>query len=64
EVLTVGTLLYLASLPLGYLSYREYERKDAAAAASGVVAAAEEAPALAPTAPPATDDPERPARLN
>ncbi|HXF87520.1 MAG TPA: CDP-diacylglycerol--serine O-phosphatidyltransferase, partial [Xanthobacteraceae bacterium] len=47
EVLTVGTLLYLASLPLGYLSYREYERKDAAAAASGVVAAAEEAPALA-----------------
>jgi CDP-diacylglycerol--serine O-phosphatidyltransferase len=29
EVLTVGTLLYLASLPFGWLSYREYQRKDA-----------------------------------
>jgi CDP-diacylglycerol--serine O-phosphatidyltransferase len=63
EVLTVGTLLYLASLPLGYLSYREYERK-AAAATPEIITAAEQAPALAPTAPPATDDPERPARLN
>ena len=30
EVLTVGTLAYLACLPLGWLSYREYQRKDAA----------------------------------
>ncbi|HXF88872.1 MAG TPA: CDP-diacylglycerol--serine O-phosphatidyltransferase [Xanthobacteraceae bacterium] len=64
EVLTVGTLLYLASLPLGYLSYREYERKAAAAAGPEVVAVAEEAPVLTPAAPPAADDPERPARLN
>ncbi len=64
EVLTVGTLLYLASLPLGYISYREYERKAAAASAPDIIASAGEAPALAPTAPPSTDDPERPARLN
>jgi CDP-diacylglycerol--serine O-phosphatidyltransferase len=63
EVLTIGTLLYLASLPLGYMSYREYERK-AAAASPDVVTAGEAAPVLAPTAPPAADDPERPARLN
>ena len=31
-VLTIGTVLYLASLPLGWLSYRRHERKDAAAA--------------------------------
>src|SRR6266404_2579026 len=33
-VLTIGTVCFLASLPLGYLSYRKHERKDAAAAAS------------------------------
>jgi CDP-diacylglycerol---serine O-phosphatidyltransferase len=27
-VLTVGTLVYLASLPFGYLSYRRYERRS------------------------------------
>src|SRR6266851_2056407 len=31
-VLTIGTLAYLACLPLGWLSYREYQRKDTAAA--------------------------------
>src|SRR5712671_2575548 len=31
-VLTIGTVCFLASLPLGYLSYRKHERKDAAAA--------------------------------
>jgi CDP-diacylglycerol--serine O-phosphatidyltransferase len=30
EVLTIGTLIYLAILPFGWLSYREYERKAAA----------------------------------
>src|SRR5215207_6088457 len=30
EVLTVGTVLYLASLPFGWLAYRDYERKHAA----------------------------------
>jgi CDP-diacylglycerol---serine O-phosphatidyltransferase len=32
EVLTVGTLAYLASLPFGWLSHREYVRRDAEAA--------------------------------
>jgi CDP-diacylglycerol---serine O-phosphatidyltransferase len=31
-VLTIGTMCYLASLPLGVLSYRRYQRKDLAAA--------------------------------
>src|SRR3989475_11359937 len=31
-VLPIGTVCFLASLPLGYLSYRRHERKDAAAA--------------------------------
>jgi CDP-diacylglycerol--serine O-phosphatidyltransferase len=35
-VLTIGTLAYLACLPLSWISYREYQRKDAMlAAASG-----------------------------
>ena len=33
QVLTVGTLAYLACLPLGWLSYREHQRKDVAASA-------------------------------
>jgi CDP-diacylglycerol--serine O-phosphatidyltransferase len=33
-VLTIGTLVYLACLPLGWLSYRDYQRKDEAAAAA------------------------------
>ena len=33
EVLTIGTIAFLASLPLGWMSYREYQRKDAAALA-------------------------------
>jgi CDP-diacylglycerol--serine O-phosphatidyltransferase len=36
-VLTVGTVLYLASLPLGWISYRGYVRRDAAAAGLGQV---------------------------
>ena len=60
EVLTIGTLAYLACLPLGWMSYREYQRKDEAAAA----APADEAP-MAPGPVPASDsDRERPARLN
>jgi CDP-diacylglycerol--serine O-phosphatidyltransferase len=34
-VLTIGTLVYLASLPLGWLSHRGYVRRDAAANAEG-----------------------------
>src|SRR5260370_485646 len=40
-VLTVGTVLYLASLPFGSFSYREHQRKDAAAAQAGAPAEAQ-----------------------
>jgi CDP-diacylglycerol---serine O-phosphatidyltransferase len=67
-VLTTGTILYLASLPLGYLSYRNFERKDAAAAQPAATTAT-----AVPVPPPAPashlpgehpTDPERPVRLN
>ena len=62
QVLTVGTVLYLACLPLGWLSYREYQRKDATAAASAETAT----PSVGFTPDPAESDPDRdrPARLN
>ena len=62
ETLTVGTLVYLACLPLGWMSYREHERRDAPKPTEGL-AEGESAPALAPTVP-SNEDPERPARLN
>jgi CDP-diacylglycerol--serine O-phosphatidyltransferase len=62
-VLTIGTVLYLASLPLGWLSYREHERQDALAHADAHGAPAQaESPALSPGHP--EPPPERPARLN
>ena len=72
EVLTVGAVLYLASLPFGYLSYRNYQQKDAAAATAAAQPAATTATAAPVPAPaPAShvpgehpSDPERPARLN
>ena len=39
EVLTIATLLYLASLPFGVLSYRDYVRRDARALAASKVEA-------------------------
>jgi CDP-diacylglycerol---serine O-phosphatidyltransferase len=71
EVMTIGTLLYLASLPFGLVSYRNYERKAAASSAQQATAAAPPAPAL-PAEPPSTapsvHDPrggsDRPSRLN
>jgi CDP-diacylglycerol--serine O-phosphatidyltransferase len=60
-VLTLGTVAYLASLPFGWLSYREYERRDAEAAAVARAAPAGREPDHRP--PPPSDD-ERPARLN
>jgi len=68
EVLTIGTIIYLASLPFGVLSYREHTRRDAQAAAaaqSGNVATPERPPSAAPFAakPGAKpDDGERPTR--
>jgi len=61
-VLTIGTFCYLACLPLGWLSYREYQRKDAMAAAPAVTPAASPPPEAHPLRP--ADEPERPARLN
>jgi CDP-diacylglycerol--serine O-phosphatidyltransferase len=64
-VLTIGTLAYLGSLPFGWLTYRDYERKTAAAQADAQpntpAAAPMQAPSLSPEQP---ADPERPARLN
>jgi CDP-diacylglycerol--serine O-phosphatidyltransferase len=45
QVLSVGTLVYLVCLPLGWFSYRDYQRKDAELAAA------------APAATPASDTP-------
>jgi CDP-diacylglycerol--serine O-phosphatidyltransferase len=60
-VLTLGTIAYLASLPFGWLSYKEYERRDAEAAAAGAANAASTAGDAvdAATAPPPPGD-ERP----
>src|SRR5262245_55472531 len=69
-VLTIGTLCYLATLPLGWLSYRRYEQADAeAATAAGTAAqtpgsAAETGAAGAPPSQSSNDPDERPARLN
>ena len=60
EVLTIGSLAYLGCLPFGWLAYRNYQRKDAEAAAAFAV---DEAPVATPghTADPDND---RPTRLN
>jgi CDP-diacylglycerol--serine O-phosphatidyltransferase len=78
EVLTIGTVFYLATLPLGWLSYRNAQRKTAAASAAAAgVAPATGRPAVASgapegsapqaTRPVASEHPpqsERPTRLN
>jgi CDP-diacylglycerol---serine O-phosphatidyltransferase len=63
QVLTIGALAYLACLPLGWLSYRNYKRKDAEAAAATMPAAQTGEAPLAPR-PPDVADHDRPARLN
>jgi CDP-diacylglycerol--serine O-phosphatidyltransferase len=64
QVLTIGSLTYLACLPLGWWSYREYLRKDAAAAAAASMSAAETQVSAGPIAPGHDADHDRPARLN
>jgi CDP-diacylglycerol--serine O-phosphatidyltransferase len=61
-VLSIGTICYLACLPLGWLSYREHMRKDDLVGAVMQAAAPEHA-LEAPEPKPAGDG-ERPARLN
>ena len=60
HLLTVGTLAYLACLPLGWVSYQRYKQADAATASANAAAAPGET-ALPPQ--PISGD-ERPARLN
>ena len=64
-VLSVGTALYLACLPLGWWWYQEYKRKDAeaAASASGAATPADTHEAPLPGDTTQTAD-ERPTRLN
>jgi CDP-diacylglycerol--serine O-phosphatidyltransferase len=69
HLLTIGSLMFIASLPLGWLSYREYLRKDAKAAAASAPApdAAQPHAGSSPAHPgglPQTEDEERPSRLN
>jgi CDP-diacylglycerol--serine O-phosphatidyltransferase len=64
-VLTTGTIVYLASLPFGFMSYRNHQRRDVSVPAQQPAAAPAPAAVAASPAhsePPA--DPERPARLN
>jgi CDP-diacylglycerol--serine O-phosphatidyltransferase len=71
-VLTIGTVIYLASLPFGVVSYRNHERKAAAPVPAHSAAVPAEAasvrtasPAESPDQPPEQPaDPDRPARLN
>jgi CDP-diacylglycerol--serine O-phosphatidyltransferase len=69
-VLTVGTVAYLACLPFGWLTYRNYERKEAEAQSAlgqGAIAPGESySPSLSPSQTPAEKptDPDRPPRLN
>jgi CDP-diacylglycerol--serine O-phosphatidyltransferase len=67
EVLTIGTLLYLGSLPFGWLSYRKHQERDARAAATQEMSAdATLSPAgtLQSERPSAPERPDRPVRLN
>ena len=70
-VLSIGTLCYLAALPLGWLSYRRYEREALAAAPAAQATAGPPAGGEQPERPGAasrqsseTPTHERPARLN
>jgi len=62
QILTVGTLAYLACLPFGWLSYREYQRKDTAAAALAGESGSN--PTFPPEQPNHRSNQDRPARLN
>jgi CDP-diacylglycerol--serine O-phosphatidyltransferase len=62
-VLTIGTLLYLASLPFGVQSYQRLS-SEAAAAPRETTAAEPAGPSVDPAPPEAPPEPDRPARLN
>ncbi len=58
-VLSIGTVVYLACLPLGWHSYRQYQRQDAENAATQAVEAEPPMPPLQPD-----EHGDRPTRLN
>lgn len=65
EVLTIGTVIYLASLPVGWLVYRRHERMAAAAAQSESVRSAPAGEAASPVSlgpPSERPEEERPTR--
>jgi CDP-diacylglycerol---serine O-phosphatidyltransferase len=66
HILSIGSVLYLLSLPWGWKSYRDHERKAAATVPPGVTGEAAAPSTPAATFSPAPDDveDERPARLN
>src|SRR3982750_3904932 len=66
HVLSIGTVLYLLALPLGYKSYRDQARAmEATAPAGGEVSSPPSAPTLANLSePPHEDDEDRPGRLH
>ena len=61
EVLSIGTLLLSRGLPLGWMSYQEYQRKDAARLRRKPQPAVDVDQTVPPQPP---QEPERPARLN
>ena len=65
ELLSVGAITYLVCLPLGWLSYRNHQRKDAEAAATAeALAGAPETGVLHPPGSEPGADSDRPSRLN
>ncbi len=65
-LLTAGTIAYIVSLPFGWLSYRGYERRsrESKAATAPAPLAASSSPTIVPGLGRASDDDDRPARLN
>jgi CDP-diacylglycerol--serine O-phosphatidyltransferase len=59
-VLTIGTVCYLASLPVGWLSHRQHERKDSVAAGATQAGAEHAARARMQNATPLSAVPETP----
>jgi CDP-diacylglycerol---serine O-phosphatidyltransferase len=70
EVLTLGTVAYLGGLPFGWIAYRDYQRRDAAAVRQvsaqglGHPAGESDSPSLSPSHPEHPPSSDRPARLN
>jgi len=70
EVLTLGTVAYLGGLPFGWVAYRDYQRRDAAAVRQvsaqgrGHPAGESDSPSLSPSHPEHPPSSDRPARLN